>query len=79
MFWPVSADGEQLAVDRVPRGGVRGVECFQGVGPGETVCEFHASIVGAAVGYVRSVGEVDYNPFGSDVLADPFPAYAELR
>jgi cytochrome P450 len=25
------------------------------------------------------VGELDYNPFGSDVMADPFPAYARLR
>ena len=75
----ISADGEQLAVDRVPRGGVRGVECIQGVGPGETVCEFHASIVGAAVRYVRSVDHVDYDPFGREVLADPFPAYAALR
>jgi cytochrome P450 len=25
------------------------------------------------------VGPVDYNPFGGEVLADPFPAYADLR
>ncbi len=55
------------------------VERDEGAGVGQKGSEFHASIVGAAVGYVRSVGEVEYNPFGSEVLADPFPVYAELR
>ena len=75
----VAAEGEQFWIACRPSGIVCGIERYEGIGAVETCLEFHASIVRVALRYVRSVGSTDYNPFGSDVLADPFPAYAALR
>ena len=75
----IPTDREERRIGRVPGGVVCSVEREEGVGVGQTRSEFHASMVGAVVRYVRSVGQVDYNPFGSEVLADPFPAYTALR
>jgi cytochrome P450 len=76
---PVATGGQQLLVRRCPRGCVRVVERGKRVRAGETFGEVHASIVELAVRYGRSVGEIEYDPFGAEVLADPFPSYATLR
>ena len=76
---PVAAQGQDVGVARLPCATMGGVERNEGIRPVETRCEFHGSIVRPGLRYVRSVGPVDYNPFGDDVLADPFPAYAEMR